>query len=62
MKRLVVPVMFVAVAAVCSTPILADTFTWTSRFDARPEAVLTGAALLAVASLLRRSHPNRGAR
>jgi ABC-type transport system involved in cytochrome c biogenesis permease subunit len=62
MKRLAVPVMFVVVAAVCSTPILADTFTWMSRVDARPEAVLTGTALLALASILRRSYPNRGAR
>jgi hypothetical protein len=31
---------------------------WTRALDARPEAVATGAALLVLASVLRRSLPN----
>jgi hypothetical protein len=35
---------------------------WTRALDSRPEALATGAALLVLASVLRRSLPNRRAR
>ena len=35
---------------------------WTRALDSRPEAVATGAALLVLASVLRRSLPNGRAR
>jgi hypothetical protein len=35
---------------------------WPVKLDARPEAVLTGMALLALASILHRSRPGKGAR
>jgi hypothetical protein len=57
MKSLIVTSIFgVVVLAAIATPASA---VWSRALDARPEAVATGSALLALASLLRRNLPTR---
>jgi hypothetical protein len=52
-------IVFVLATGAMAAPV---TPFWTRALDSRPEAVATGAALLVLASVLRRSLPNGRAR
>jgi hypothetical protein len=52
-KRLVVALVAAAAVSVAALPVSGM---WTHSFDARPEALATGGALLMLASVLRRSN------